>query len=151
MLKEFIKRFVFSFSFSIAITLLIYMIITLIGGFVPMLPEYMDRFPSESAALLIQLFLIGLMSAVLGGGTVIMEIERLSLLVQSIIYFIFSSIVWISVGCFCWGFHKYVQAMVSLSLSYTVSYAISWIVQYRVCKKNIEDINAKLEELKRVE
>ena len=98
MIKEFFKRFTLSFGCSVSITLLLYIIITYVGDFVPMLPEYMDRFQSESAALLIQLFLIGLMSAALGGGTVIMEIEKLGLLVQSIIYFVFSSDVWISVG-----------------------------------------------------
>ena len=148
MLKDFCKRFICSFCCAVSITLIIYMFMTLISGFVPMLPEYMDRFSSESAALVTQLFFIGLMSAALGGGTVIMEIERMSLLMQSFIYFIFSSVVWISVGCFCWGLHKYVQTMVSLGISYMVSYVISWVIQYRICKRNIEDINARLEEIK---
>ena len=98
-------------------------------------------------ALLVQLILIGLMSAVLGGGSIIMELERLGLIVQSAIYFIISLCVWLFVGDFCWCITKYPLAFISVVVSYTVSYIICWTIQYSICRKNIADINKKLKEL----
>ena len=86
------------------------------------------------------------MSAALGGGSVIMEMERLSLLAQSIIYFVLASVVWISVGCYCWCIYKYPQALASTIISYVVSYVICWVIQYKLCKKNIEEINRRLQD-----
>ena len=76
-----------------------------------------------------------------------MELERLGLIVQSIVYFIISLCVWLFVGDFCWCIIKYPQAFISVVVSYTISYIICWTIQYRICKKNIADINKKLKEL----
>ena len=114
----------------------------------PVLPGYLAHFQSPVEAVLVQVILIGLSSAVFGAGSVIMELERISLLAQSILYFIITAVVWIFIGCFCWEIHKYPTALFSVSLSYTASYIISWMVQYKVCKRNVEKINTKLSELK---
>ena len=44
------------------------------------MPDYARKFDSDVKALLVQLILVGAMSAALGGGTIIMEFERLGLL-----------------------------------------------------------------------
>ena len=88
------------------------------------------------------------MSAALAAGTAIFELERLSLVAQSIIYFIVSSAVWIPVGCFCWGLNKYAVTVVSMSISYLFSYVICWVISYKSNKKNIQQINERLVELR---
>ena len=150
MIKNILIRGMNSFVYSIAITVAIYAAIIVLGlyeGELPLLPEYMAHFDSPVAALLVQCLLVGVISAVLGLGSAIMEIERLGLITQSVLYFIITSAVWIPVACFCWGFHKYPGSMIGVTAGYFVSYFISWSVQYRICRKNIEEINQKLQEM----
>ncbi len=146
MLKDALIRMANSFMYAIGITTVVYFFMTAGRDFVPLLPEYRERFDNDTQALLVQLMLIGCMSAALGGGSVIMEMKRLSLLAQSIIYFVLASVVWISVGCYCWCIYKYPQALASTLISYVVSYIICWAIQYKLCKKNIEEINRHLQE-----
>ena len=146
MLKDALIRMANSFIYPIVITTEVNFFITAGRDFVPLLPEYRERFDNDTQALIVQLMLIGCMSAALGGGSVIMEMKRLSLLAQSIIYFVLASVVWISVGCYCWCIYKYPQALASTLISYVVSYIICWAIQYKLCKKNIEEINRHLQE-----
>lgn len=150
MVKNALVRGLNSFAYSVLITVVIYALIMALGahqGEMPLLPEYMAHFESPVTALLVQCLLVGVISAVFGAGAVIMEIERLGLITQSIIYFVVTTAVWIPVACFCWGFHKYLGSMIGVGASYLVSYFISWSVQYRICRKNIEEINQRLQEL----
>ncbi len=147
MVKNVLLRIINSFMYAIGITTVVYIIVIMISGQTPLLPDYARKFDSDVKALLVQLILIGAMSAALGGGTIIMEFERLGLLAQSAVYFVISLCVWLLVGNFCWCIAKYPQAFVSVIVSYTVSYIVCWVIQYRICKKNIADINKKIMEL----
>lgn len=158
MLKNSLIRGLNSFMYSVGIYLMIQVLATVIispvrGGeeFIPVLPEFAARFSNPYMAVYTQLLLIGLTSAVFGAGSIIMELERISLLVQSILYLVVTMAVWIPVGCFCWGLHKYPGAMISVSLSYLVAYSISWGVQYHQCKRNIQEINEKLQQIREQE
>lgn len=155
MIKKSLIRGLNSFMYSVGIYLILQILITTVtyaitgnGGFIPVLPEFAARFANPYMAVYVQLFLVGLTSAAFGTGSVIMDMERLSLLAQSLIYLLVTMAVWIPVGCICWGLHKYPAAMISVSISYMVAYFISWVVQYRQCKRNIQEINEKLEEIR---
>ena len=149
MLKNAFIRGINSFMYSVGITLIaLYLPLYFIDGdYLPLLPEFIARFDNATEAFVVQLILIGLSSASLGAGSVVMEMERLSLLTQSIIYLIITGFVWILVGCYCWGLHKYPVTMIGVGCSYIISYTISWIVQYRICKKSIEENNQKNNEI----
>lgn len=140
-------RMINSFCYSIATTAVIYAVVKGVSGCVPMLPEYMAKFESDVAAMLVQLLLIGTMSAILAGGVIFMEFERLSLVAQSVLYFIITFIPWMMVGDFCWSVTHYKTALIIFALSYAATYFICWGIQYRVCSKNVEQINKRLEEL----
>lgn len=146
MLKQALIRGINSFTYSIAITLIFMGIFSCFTGYTPFLPEYLARFDDPSKALMVELLLIGVASASLGAGSIIMEMEKLSLLVQSILYFLITAVIWIIAGNYLWSIHKYPSAMLSLGLSYLVSYIICWIVQYQICKKSVEEINRKISE-----
>lgn len=136
-----------SFCYSIALTVIAFGVGMVCFQHIPLVPDYAARFENDAVALVLELLLIGVMSAVLAGGTVIMELERLGLLVQSILYFVVTSPVWLAVACYCFGFAKYPMSAVSVCVSYFVSYSVCWIVQYKTCKRNIEDINRALQKL----
>lgn len=146
MLKNFLIKAVNSYMYSVGITAVFYCIMINGFGHMPLLDEYSARFDSDIEALIMQLVLIGFMSLVLGGGTVIFEFEKIGLVVQSVIYFIISVPVWGLVGNYCWGVFKYTSSTVTTMASYTVSYIICWVIQYKLCRKAVDDINQKLKE-----
>lgn len=142
-----INGFVYAVSIHVVVALVM-MVIVDEPDFLPMVPEYAALFKSKAAALLLQILLIGITSAAFGVGSVILEMERWSLLKQSIIYYIFTAVFWVPVSIFCWRIDKYITACISMFCSYTASYVITWMIQYRLCKKSIAEINQKLSEMK---
>lgn len=148
MFKRIGIRFVNGFCYSIAITMIIHGILMLSTGNAPLLPEYTARFDSQLTAYVSQLMLVGIMSAVTSAGTIVFEAKKIGLLVQSILFLFIMLSAWIPVACIAWGFHKYITSMIVTICSIVVSYGICWGVQYRLCRKEIERINAKLSEKK---
>lgn len=155
MLKKILIRGINSFMYAIGIYIVIQTVVLAIvgavtgeNGMIPVLPEFAAHFSNIYMAVYVQALLIGLSSAVFGAGSVILELERISLVAQSILYFLVTMAVWIPVGCFCWGLHKYPMTMISVGLSYLLSYSISWVIQYRQCRQNVEQINEKLLQLR---
>ena len=155
MLKNSLIRGLNSFMYSVGIYLILQFVLTIVVGkatgqaeAIPVLPEFAAHFSNPYIAVYVQTLLIGLTSAVFGAGSVIMELERLSLVIQSVLYFVVTMAVWVPVGCFCWGLHKYPGAFVSVGISYLIAYFISWGIQYCQCKKNIQEINQKLLQLR---
>ena len=144
MLKRIVLRFINSFCYSIAITLLIYTVMMLLTGKIPMLPEYMERFENPVLAFAAQLLLVGVMSAVTSAGTAVFETKRIGLLAQSLLFLLIMLSAWIPVACIAWGFHKYLASMAVTVCSIVASYGICWAIQYKLCRKDIEAINAKL-------
>lgn len=146
MFKKTLIRGVSGFCYSSGIMVVFYTVMIAVTGITPLVPSYAAMFENEVLAMMIQLLLIGLMSAVFAAGTVILEIERLGLLAATVIYMLVPAAVWIPVGIICFGLNEYIQTMVVFSISYVVSFAISFTVEYRELKKNIKLINEKLEE-----
>ena len=136
------------FGYAVAINLLLYFIVTSITGNLPLVPSYRDYVGNEAFAIMLQLVLVGLMSAVFAGGSVIFDESRIGLLWQSLLYLIITSVVWIPVFGFCFGLFVYRQTMISFSLSYIGTYVICWLVAYRTSRKEVEAINMRLAELR---
>lgn len=145
-MKKILIRFVNSFCYSIAITTVVQQILNRVFGVSFMLSEYAERFESEVEAYVVQLFLIGIISGINGVGSILMEIKRLGLVVQSILYLMLLLVTWIPIACYLWGFHKYATSMEACLISIFVSYGICWVVQYRLCHRDVEEINRRLQE-----
>jgi len=145
-MKNIMIRSLNGFCYAIAITVVVQMIVVFITGTGFMLPEYAARFDNMVTAYIVQLFLIGLISAVAAAGSAIMEIKRIGLVVLSILYFVLMLGTWIPVACYLWGFHKYTASMVSCLLSIIVTYSICWGIQYKICVRDVAEINRRLQE-----
>ncbi|MDD2960239.1 MAG: DUF3021 domain-containing protein [Lachnospiraceae bacterium] len=151
MVKRAIHRAVSSFHYAVTLNVVITAILLFMdgdAGFLPVLPEFAARFATPVLAMIVQWLLIGCTGAAFGGFSVLLELERWSLLKQSVIYFVLTSVVWVPVAVTCWGLGTYVSSFVSVITSYSISYAVVWIIQYRTCKHSIEQINQKLAERK---
>lgn len=136
------------FAYAVAINLLVYFTIGCITNNLPLVPSYREYVGNDAFAIMLQLMLVGVMSAVFAGGTVIFEESKIGLLLQSILYFIITSIVWIPVFGFCFGLFVYRQTMISFLLSYIGTYVICWLVTYRTSRREVETINLRLSELR---
>lgn len=143
-MKKIVIHFLNGFCYSIAITLCVDWFVLAVAGEPVMLPEFAEKFESETVALSVQLLLVGVMSGVTAAGTVIFELKRPGLWVQSILFLLLMLAVWIPVACYVWGFHKYVMSMVSTLAGIVVTYGICWGIQYKLCRRDVEEINQRL-------
>ena len=145
-MKNIVIHFLSGFCCSVAITLCVDLFVLTVAGKPVMLPEFTERFDSETIALGVQLLLVGIMSGVTAAGTEIFELKRPGLWVQSVLFLLLMLAAWIPVACYVWGFHKYVASMISTLVSIVVTYGICWGIQYKVCRREVQEINHRLNE-----
>ncbi len=143
-MKTILIRFCNGFCYATAISLCVHLFIMGATNTMGMLPEYAERFSNPVFAYGVQLLLIGFISGCASAGTVIMELKRPGLVLQSLLYLLLMLVTWIPVACYLWGFHKYTTSMISSLLSILVTYAICWCIQYNICKRDIQEINKLL-------
>ncbi len=145
-MKGFLYRFANGFCYGVAISLVVQLVIIVLTDSSMMLPEYMEGFDNILVAYGVQLLLIGFISGVASGGVVILEWKRLGLVIQSIIYLLVMFSTWVPVACYLWGAHKYVSSMIAGVFSILVTYGICWGIQYKICRRDVKEINEMLKE-----
>ena len=143
-MKKIVIHFVNGFCYSIAITTVIELIVMMIIGHVALLPEFAEGFENKMIAFCVQLLLVGVMSGVTSAGAILFELKRPGLLWQSILFLLVMLAVWIPTACYLWGFHKYLTSMISGLASIIVTYGICWGVQYKLCIRDVKEINQAL-------
>ena len=152
-MKEILYRCIFSFAVSavcgnITNFLIEFVVRTVTGSkdFLPLSPEFVALFPSESIAVEVNILLYGIIGVAFSLAAIIYEKDRLGVIVQNILYFIVTSMVWVPIVTLVWQLHKYPQALIGTICGFVVTYIIMSIVGYRITKKNIEKINLCLAE-----
>lgn len=143
-MKKILIHFVNGFCYSVAITTVIELIVMKMIGHVALLPEFAEGFANEVTAFCVQLLLVGVMSGVTSAGTILFELKRPGLLWQSILFLLVMLAVWIPTACYLWGFHKYLTSMISCLASIVVTYGICWGIQYKLCSRDVKEINQRL-------
>ena len=150
-MKEILKRGAFSFAVSafcgLMVNLIVDIIINAMGteGFVSISPETRALFATPVIAAYINVLLYGVIGATFSMMTFLFDIDRLGFLVQSVLYFLLTSIVLVGVTVLLWQLHRYPQALIPTILGYGLSFFIILFNQYRELKKNIRDINQELQ------
>ena len=115
------------------------------GTYYAFSPDLLEKGFTEAQANLYQFIVCCLMGAIIGSITIVFEIERLSLLIQTMIHFVVlcSSLLGASFLC-CWipltpsGIKSYCIIMVMI-------YAVIWAINYLISRVNIKKINEALE------
>ena len=148
-----LKKVSFSFAISCLCGLVVYMLIELIcsvimgiEGFSALTPEYLAMFPSETLAMEVAILFHGLIGAAFSAAAFIYEKVEIGFLLQNVIYFLLTGIVWIPVVCFVWQIHRYPAALYSTIGGFALTYVIMSVVGYRTTKKEIAQINVHLAE-----
>ena len=151
MLKKAFTRGLYSLVFGTTSGVLIGLMISLIEGDKYVITsKYLSSLNSPIRAFAIQCLLIGVVSMSFGAFTIFLEKEKWSILKQWVVYFLLTTIVWIPISIFCWGYNN-LPTIISVSLSYFLGYVITAFIQYINCKKSVDEINERLKELKEKE
>ena len=146
-----LKRGAVSFSISSMVGLIVNLIIDVTvnaagkDGFFSVSPEAQALFPTPAIAAYVNVLLYGAIGATFAMMTFLFEIDRLGFVIQSILYFVTTSIVLVGITIFLWQLHKHPQALIPTLMGYAVTYFIMFTVEYRELKKNIREINQELE------
>lgn len=143
-MRHILIRFVNGFCYSVAITMVVQLVVMKLTGNVVLLPEFAERFENDVIAFGVQLLLVGVMSGVTSAGTILFELKRPGLLWQSVLFLLVMLAVWIPTACYLWGFHKYLTSMISSLVSIIVTYGICWGIQYKLCSRDVKEINQRL-------
>lgn len=153
-----LKRTSFSFAISCCCGLVVYLLAELIvgvligvEGFSVMTPEYRALFPSDTLALGVAVLSHGVIGATFAAATFIYEKVEIGFILQNIIYFMLTGIVWIPIICFVWQLYRYPAAMFFTIGGFAGTYVIMSIIGYHSTKREVAEINARLAEENREE
>ena len=148
MIKRCINSFIYSTFFGILINLIIELVVRGISGFdySPITPEFRAYFPSETMAVFTDALLYGVIGFTFSFMLFIYNYDRLGFVVQNIIYYISTSIVWMPIIIYIWQLQKYLSALIFTLTGFIVVEIIMTIIAYSITKKNIAAINMTLVE-----
>ncbi len=146
-MNEYIKRGFISFSISAFAGLVVNLLIDSIAnangaaGFISMSPDYRALFPTAAIAAYVNVLLYGVIGFTFSVMSFIFDVERLSFLLQSVIYFIVTAAVCVGITTVLWQLQKYPAAFISTLAGYAVTHAIMFVIAYRKLKADIKEIN----------
>lgn len=146
-LKRAFTSFLYSAVISMVCLLLVEIISTAMGfRVVPMTPEFISYFSSETVALEVDILLYGVFGMAFGGMSFIFEKDKIGFVVQNIIYFVGTALVWIPIISFIWQLWRYREAMISTITGFLLSYLIVTVSTYAHTMKEVEEVNKALME-----
>ena len=123
-MKEIIKRGLTSFALSSFAGLLVNLL-----------------FPSPTLAAYVNILLYGVIGATFALAAYIYELERIGFVIQSIIYFIVTSVVCVAITTLLWQLHKYPAAFICTLIGYAATHVIMITIEYRRLRADIKVIN----------
>ena len=146
-MKEYLKRGLLSFFISAFAGLLVNLFIdSIVGangvdGYISMSPDFRNLFPTPVIAAYVNIILYGLIGFTFSTMTFIYDVERISFLLQSIIYFLVTSAVCMAITVLLWQLHKYPGGFICTIAGYAATHVIMFVVEYRKLKSDISRIN----------
>ena len=85
--------------------------------------------------------LLGVIGATFALSAYIYEVEKIGVIIQSIIYFVITSSVCVGITILLWQLHKYPAAFFSTLAGYLATHVIMMVIEYRRLKADIKVIN----------
>jgi hypothetical protein len=145
--KEAVKRAIMGFIYGVFIGQTILILESLAmrdGNFYSVTKYLLDLAGTKIAAVIIQYFLTGIIGTTFAATTVLFEIDSWSLLKQTIIHFIITSIVMYIAGFLCgWFPHKLSSTLIWFGI-FIVIYVIFWISFSSYYKNKVKKMNEAL-------
>lgn len=147
MKKKIVLRGILGFPLGVAAGYLITIIISLIwanGYYSPCVPELVAIMGSEIKAVSLQALLSGILGTGFAAISVIWEIENWSIVKQTGIYFIISSLIMLPIAYFTHWMNHSLKGVLSYYGIFILIFVIIWIVQYIIARKNVKKMNETL-------
>jgi len=147
-MKKAFLRGLLGFPLGVFAGLTISIVISLImedGAYMPVVPSLLDQCPTEISAVILQYTLCGVLGGAAAAGSVVWEIERWSLLRQTVVYFSILAVTMLPVAYFAHWMEHSLAGFISYFAIFIVMYAIIWFIQYFIWKKKIRLMNEKLQ------
>ena len=145
--KEAVKRAIMGFIYGVFIGQTILILESLMardGNFYPVAASLVELAGTKIGAVIIQYFLTGIIGTTFAATTVLFEIDNWSLLKQTIIHFIITSIVMYIAGFLCgWFPHKLSSTLIWFGI-FIVIYVIFWISFSSYYKNKVKKMNEAL-------
>lgn len=117
------------------------------GYYSPCVPTLVDELGSEIDAVIFQSVLCGLLGVSFGAASVIWDKDNWSLLKQTGIYFLITSISMLTVAYFSHWMERSISGVFVYFGIFVVIFIFIWIVQYCIWKDKIKGINEKIKEI----
>ena len=147
MLKKFVKRAILGFMIGIFIGQTILIIESLMvgdGNFYAVSAYLVEHTKTRIAAVIVQYFITGIIGMTFASTTIIFELDKWSLLAQTALHFIITSIVMFFSSFFCgWFPHNAVSTIIWFGV-FIVTYIIIWISFMLYYRKKTKEINKAL-------
>lgn len=147
MLKEIIKRASLGFMIGVFIgeTILIFeSLLAGNGNFYPISTYLSAHTNTELNAVIIQYFLFGIIGTTFASSTVIFELDNWSLLAQTVLHFVITSVVMYISGFLCGWFPHTTSSTILWFVIFIIIYVIMWISFTIYYRKKTESINESL-------
>ena len=149
MVKRILNSFIYTAFFAMFCNLMIEVIVRGIVKFdySPVTPEYIAMFPSVTVAYGVNLLLYGIIGMAFSGFLFIYEKDRIGFILQNVIYFVLTGLVWVPIVTFLWQLWRYPEALIMTIICFVITDVIMMVVGFRETKKNIEQLNKALAEV----
>lgn len=147
MSKKIILRSLLGFPIGITIGYLITIFTSLIyadGYYAPCVPALVSMAGNEIYAVMLQALLCGVLGTGFSASSVIWEIEHWSILKQTGIYFLITSIVMMPIAyCLFWMEHSLAGFLIYFGI-FVLIFVIVWIIQFIIGKHIVRQMNENL-------
>ena len=147
MFKKFIKRALLGFIYGIFIGQTILILESLFkgdGNFHPVSDYLLAHTNTTIAAVIAQYFITGIIGVTFAGTTVIFEMDRWSLVAQTALHFVITSVVMFFAGFFCGWFPHTVGSTLIWFGVFIIVYVIMWVSFTLYYRKKTREINQAL-------
>lgn len=114
------------------------------GNYYPCVPSLVDRFGSETTAVIIQTILSAVLGAGFAGSSLIWERDDWSLLKQTGIYFSIVTVLMMTIAYVCEWMEHSVKGILCYFAIFFAIFVIVWVAQFVIWKRRISKINSKI-------
>lgn len=142
MKKRVVRAMLTGFASTVFVVLIVQLCIAQAGHAV-VTPGFAARFSNESAAVLAQLGLVGLIGMAFAGGAQVFEIESWSFLRQGAVHFLITAAVWMPVAGLCWT-PVPPEALWGSVAGWLGTYGITWTIQYFLWRRKVREVNRSI-------
>ncbi len=107
-------------------------------------PSFQALFPTSVMAAYVNVLLYGCISASFAIMTFIYDVERIGFVIQSIIYFLTTSVACLVITMLLWQLQRYPLGLFLTLTCYALTHVIMISMAYKKLRKDVSEINQEL-------